>query len=98
MSRKRLSDQIRDAVDASGMSRYRICKTIGLNQGAMSRFMSGKGGLSLEFIDKLADLVGLWVVRHGDERPQARGVQRRASLKADAKNRARRANEKTLEG
>ena len=57
----RFSDQIRRAIDASGMSRYRICKTIGLDQGTMSRFMSGQGGLSLECLDALADLLGLEV-------------------------------------
>ena len=45
----------------SGMSRYAICKAIGFNQGAMSRFMSGKGGLSLEMIDRLAEVLGLEV-------------------------------------
>ncbi len=59
---RRFSDQIRRAVDASGMSRYAICKAIGFNQGAMSRFMSGKGGLSLEMLDRLAELLGLRVV------------------------------------
>ena len=63
MSGKRFSDQIREAVDASGMSRYAICKAIGFNQGAMSRFMSGGGGLSMDVMDKLADLLGLAVVR-----------------------------------
>ena len=59
---RRFSDQIRDAVIASGMSRYAICKAIGLNQGAMSRFMSGKGGLSLDTLDRLAEVLRLAVV------------------------------------
>src|ERR687897_530836 len=59
---RRFSDQIRAAVDASGMSRYAICKAIGFNQGAMSRFMSGGGGPSMGMMDKLADLLGLGVV------------------------------------
>ena len=63
MSNERFSDQIRRAVDASGMSRYAICKAIGLNQGAMSRFMNGKGGLSLATLDKLAELLELDIVR-----------------------------------
>jgi transcriptional regulator with XRE-family HTH domain len=62
MGHKRFSDQIRAAVDASGISRYRICQEIGLNQGAMSRFMSGKGGLSMDTLDRLADLLGLEIV------------------------------------
>jgi transcriptional regulator with XRE-family HTH domain len=59
---KRFSDQVRDAVDASGLSRYRICAEIGIGQATMSRFMSGKGGLSMETLDRLAELLGLSVV------------------------------------
>lgn len=62
MGHKKLSDQIRAAVDASGMSRYRICQEIGLSQAAMSRFMAGKSGLSMDSLDRLADLLGLAVV------------------------------------
>jgi hypothetical protein len=67
MGYKRLSDQIREAIDTSGHSRYAICKAIGLNQGAMSRFMSGKGGLSLDSLDRIGELIGLEVV----SRPKA---------------------------
>lgn len=56
------SDSLRRAIDESGMSRYRICKLIGLNQATMSRFMSGKGGLSFEALNKLAELLKLRVV------------------------------------
>jgi transcriptional regulator with XRE-family HTH domain len=58
----KLSDQVRDAVNGSGLSRYRICQEIGLNQGTLSRFMSGRSGLSLETLDRLAELLGLTVV------------------------------------
>ena len=61
MSTTRFSDQIREAVDASELSRYAICKTIGLDQGTMSRFMAGKAGLSMEVLDKLADLLALTI-------------------------------------
>ena len=61
MSKKRikLSDQIRRAVDASGVSRYRISKTLGIAESTMSRFMSGPGGLSMEYLDGLAGLLDL---------------------------------------
>ena len=54
------TDQIRDAVDASSMSRYRICKEIGIAESTMSRFMSGDW-LGKENIDALAELLGLEV-------------------------------------
>jgi transcriptional regulator with XRE-family HTH domain len=69
MRRKPFSDQIREAVDASGMSRYRICAEIKLSQPAMSRFMSGNAGLSLAVLDRLADLLGLDVMM----RPKPKG-------------------------
>ena len=61
MSKRRLalSEQIRRAVAASGMSRYRICKELELAESTMSRFMTSKGGLSMESIDALADLLDL---------------------------------------
>jgi len=64
MSKKRLklSDQVRRAVDASGLSRYAICKALNMDQATMSRFMKGKGGLSMVNLDALADLLGLDVV------------------------------------
>jgi plasmid maintenance system antidote protein VapI len=62
MGAKKLSDEIRDAVDASGMSRYAIAKALGVAESTMSRFMSGKGGLSMEYIDRLAALLGLHIV------------------------------------
>jgi transcriptional regulator with XRE-family HTH domain len=57
--RERLSDQVRKAIESSGLSRYRICKEIDMAEATMSRFMSGQGGLSMEFLDKLADLLNL---------------------------------------
>jgi len=62
MRHKKLSDEIRDAVNASGTSRYSIAKNLGIAESTMSRFMNGKGGLSMEFIDLLADLLGLHIV------------------------------------
>jgi hypothetical protein len=56
--RIKLSDQIRRAVDQSGLSRYRICKETGLAESMMSRFMAGSG-LETTNLDRLADLLGL---------------------------------------
>jgi transcriptional regulator with XRE-family HTH domain len=69
--RVKLSQQIRVAVDASGMSRYRICKELGIAESTMSRFMSGQGGLSMEVIDALADLLNL-TIKSAKRRPTKR--------------------------
>ena len=56
--RVKLSEEIRRAVDASGLSRYRISKTLGIAESTMSRFMAG-GGLSMKSIDSLAEVLDL---------------------------------------
>ena len=61
VKRAKLTDQIRRAVDASGMSRYRICKLLSITESSMSRFMAG-GGLRIRQIDALAELLGLNIV------------------------------------
>lgn len=66
MPNKPLSDQIREAIKASDLSRYAICKAIGWDQGAMSHFLSGRRGMSLETLDRLADLLG-WRLATGPE-------------------------------
>ena len=73
MGAKRFSDQIRDAVNASGISRYAICKAMGFSQAAMSRFMSGQAGVSLEVLDKLAEVIGLEVTTKPTPEPKEKG-------------------------
>jgi len=63
--RIKLSDQIRRAIDASGVTRYRIAKTIGLDHAVFSRFMADKSGLSVKNLDALADVLGLNVTARG---------------------------------
>jgi transcriptional regulator with XRE-family HTH domain len=57
--RVKLSEQIRRAILASGVSRYRLCKTIGVSQSTMSRFIHRNGGLSMEVVDALADVLDI---------------------------------------
>jgi transcriptional regulator with XRE-family HTH domain len=70
MKRKptKLSDRVRQAVDASGVSRYRICKETGIDKGLMSRFMAGRGTLSMQTLDALGAVLGLDVVARGPVR------------------------------
>jgi len=71
--RKTLSDELRDAVEHSGLTRYAIWQATGIDQGTMSKFMAGNRGLSIESIDKLADLLGLHIVTDAEPaRPKGR--------------------------
>ena len=58
----KFTDQLRHAIDASGMSRYAVAKAIDLDQSTLSRFMAGKAGLALDTVDRLGDLLGLKLV------------------------------------
>jgi hypothetical protein len=62
MKHYKLSEEIRHTVNASGMSRYAISKALGIAESTMSRFMARKGGLSMEYVDRLGELLGLHVV------------------------------------
>lgn len=68
--RIKLSDQVRQAVKASGLSRYRICKTLRIAESTLSRFMSGQGGLSMEYLDALADLLELNIATEKKDKPK----------------------------
>ena len=56
---KQFADQLRQAIDHCGLTRYAICKKTGIKQSLLSKFMHGKGGLSVETINKLCKLLGL---------------------------------------
>jgi hypothetical protein len=53
------TDQLRRAINNCGMSHYALCQATRIDKAVLSRFMSGKRGLSLESLDKLIDVMGL---------------------------------------
>ena len=61
MGKKRikLSDQIRNAIDNCGETRYAISKATGICETTLSRFMSGERGLPMKTLDILADHLDL---------------------------------------
>ena len=65
MSKKqsdKLSDQLRRAIDDSGLSRYAISKETGIDQAALSRFMHGQSGLSIDALDRLGECLQLTII------------------------------------
>jgi hypothetical protein len=71
--RKPLSDELREAVERSGLSRYSIWQQTGIDQGTLCKFMAGDRGLSIESIDKLADLLGLHICTEDAEPSRPKG-------------------------
>ena len=67
MARKRtkLSDQLRQAIETCGKSRYWLSKETGIDEATLSRFMHGKGGLSMPVLDRLGECLGLRITMEG---------------------------------
>jgi hypothetical protein len=61
-SMAKLLKAIRQAIQASGMSRYAIHKATGIDQGQLSKLMKRQAGLSLESLETLADFLGLEII------------------------------------
>ncbi len=56
---KRLSEQLREAIVKADVSRYRISVETGVDQTALSKFVLGRRGLSLEAMDRIGLYLGL---------------------------------------
>ena len=57
-----VSDQIRSLIESCGISRYEIAKRTGIDQSALTRFMSGERGLSTPALDVLGGVLKLEVI------------------------------------
>jgi transcriptional regulator with XRE-family HTH domain len=49
-----LSQTLLKAIERAGVTRYRISRDTGIEESALSRFVSGKRGLGLDSADALA--------------------------------------------
>jgi plasmid maintenance system antidote protein VapI len=57
-----ISDQLRDAIEQSEMSRYQIAKETGVDAASLCRFAAGQVGLTLQNIDRIGRVLGLRIV------------------------------------
>ncbi|QEG35120.1 helix-turn-helix domain-containing protein [Bythopirellula goksoeyrii] len=57
-----ISEQLKAAVLRADCSCYAIHQATGVDEAALSRFLSGERGLSLATVDKLADFLNLELV------------------------------------
>ena len=60
---KLLTYQLRDAIDASGYTRYLIAKATGIDESALAKFYNGKRGLSMQALNALGQFLRLKIVR-----------------------------------
>jgi len=67
------SDEIRRAILAAPMSRYKMFLATDIDQACLSRFVNGKAGLELAAVDKLADLLDLHVTIGRKAKAPAKG-------------------------
>ncbi len=59
---EKLSDQVRQAIDDSGLTRYRIAKATGIDESAIGKFYNGQRGLSTDALDRIGEYLGLRIV------------------------------------
>ncbi len=68
---KKMTDQVRQAIDDSGLTRYRIAQDTGIDESTLAKFYHGTRGLSLGNLDRLCAYLGLRFVM--DRKPKPKG-------------------------
>jgi len=76
---KKLTDQIRDAVDNCGKSRFLVANLSEIEQSQFSRFMAGTKGLSLDAIDRLAAVIEIQIVQIPNPKVESPRSRRKGS-------------------
>lgn len=73
---KTVSETLRDAIEASGLTPYRIATDAGVDAAGLYRFLSG-GGLKNESVDRLCESLGLVLTASspGRRRSNANGLR-----------------------
>jgi DNA transposition AAA+ family ATPase len=75
MARKKyqqLTDQLRQAIEDCGVSRYQIAKETGIDESALAKFFNGHRGLSMEALNALGEFLELEIVMR--RKPEQRGI------------------------
>jgi predicted transcriptional regulator len=61
----KISDQLRQLIEQSGMTRYQISKLSGVDQAALFRFLTGKD-ISTKTFDALGECLRLKLIKKRD--------------------------------
>lgn len=71
---KPLSEQLRDAIEKAGITRYELSKITGVSQATLSKFvLRQRPGLSFDAMDRVGLALGLVIVK---KQPKKRGATR----------------------
>ena len=65
MAKKRsnlLTDQLRQAIDDSGLTRYQISQATGIDESALAKFYNGHRGLSMNALNALGEFLQLTII------------------------------------
>jgi cyanate lyase len=68
---KQLTDQLRQAIDDSGLTRYRIAQETGISEATLSKFYLGQRGLSSKVMNALGECLQLTI--HLGRKPDKKG-------------------------
>lgn len=69
--RNLMTDQLRQAIDDSGLSRYRIAQETGISESALAQFYNGHRGLSMEALNALGEYLQLTITL--GRKPETKG-------------------------
>ena len=58
---KKLTDQLRQAIDDCGLTRYEIAKQTGIDESALAKFYNGHRGLSMKALNALGECLQLTI-------------------------------------
>ena len=67
-----MSDQIRQAIDDSGLTRYRIAKETAIDESTLAKFYNGHAGLSMDALDRLGEYLKLRIKMESKPRPKGK--------------------------
>jgi transcriptional regulator with XRE-family HTH domain len=77
MAKKLISDQLREAIERSGKTRYQISLETGITQSQLSRFVNDPAvSLSLTNIDKLCGCIGAELVLTAEHAERKRSTKK----------------------
>jgi transcriptional regulator with XRE-family HTH domain len=58
-----ISDQLRQAIGAAGVTRYKLAQATGVTEAALSRFVRGERSLTLPAVDRLCAFLNLHLTK-----------------------------------